>query len=99
MAANTGTRSCGGSWCRRETPIAAAGMTIHDDVAMLGAASTLREYRGRGAQPALLRRRLEAAAAEGCTLAVATARPDSASVTNLERAGFRFHRRTAWTKP
>jgi GNAT superfamily N-acetyltransferase len=82
-----------------ETPIAAAGMTIHDDVAVLGAASTLPEHRGRGAQPELLRRRLEAAAGAGCTLAVATARPDSASAANLGRAGFRLHRRSAWTKP
>ncbi|WP_284743952.1 GNAT family N-acetyltransferase [Amycolatopsis sp. RTGN1] len=80
-----------------ETPIAAAGMTIDGGVAILGAASTLPEYRGRGAQPALLRRRLVAAAAEGCTLAVATARPGSPSVANLERAGFLLQRRTAWT--
>lgn len=79
------------------TPIAAAGMTIHDGVAVLGSASTLAEYRGRGAQPQLMRRRLEAAASEGCTLAVATARPGSPSVTNLERAGFHLHHRTAWT--
>ncbi|HWD05127.1 MAG TPA: GNAT family N-acetyltransferase [Amycolatopsis sp.] len=83
----------------RGTPIAAAGMTIHDDVAVLGGAATLRAHRGRGAQPRLLRRRLEVAAAEGCTLAVATARPESASAANLERAGFRLHRRTAWTTP
>lgn len=82
-----------------EMPIAAAGMTIHDDVAVLGAASTLPAHRGRGAQPELLRRRLEAAAAEGCTLAVATARPGSPSVANLDRAGFELHRRSAWTKP
>jgi GNAT superfamily N-acetyltransferase len=81
------------------TPIAAAGMTIHDDVAVLGAASTLPAHRGRGAQPELLRRRLEVAAAEGCTLAVATARPQSPSAANLGRAGFRLHRRQAWTQP
>ncbi len=83
----------------REKPIAAAGMTIHDDVAVLGAASTLRAHRGHGAQLELLHRRLEVAAAEGCTLAVATARPESASAANLERAGFRLHRRQAWRKP
>jgi GNAT superfamily N-acetyltransferase len=82
-----------------ETPIAAAGMTVHGDVAVLGAASTLPAYRGRGAQPVLLRRRLEVAAAAGCTLAVATARPGSPSAANLERAGFELHRRSAWTKP
>ncbi|MCR6488810.1 hypothetical protein M8542_38885 [Amycolatopsis sp. OK19-0408] len=81
------------------TPIAAAGLTIDRGVAILGAASTLAGFRGRGAQPTLLRRRLEAAAAEGATLAVATARPGSPSVANLERAGFHLHRRMAWTKP
>ncbi|MGK3204210.1 GNAT family N-acetyltransferase [Amycolatopsis sp. MEPSY49] len=82
-----------------EKPIAAAGMTIHDEVAVLGAASTLRAHRGRGAQLELLHRRLAVAAAEGCTLAVATARPESASAANLERAGFRLHRRQTWRKP
>jgi GNAT superfamily N-acetyltransferase len=82
-----------------EPPIAAAGMTIDGDVAILGAASTLAAHRGRGAQPELLRRRLEVAAAEGCTLAVATARPASPSAANLERAGFELHHRAAWTKP
>jgi GNAT superfamily N-acetyltransferase len=82
-----------------ETPIAAAGMTFHGDVAVLGAASTLPAHRGRGAQPELLRRRLEAAASAGSTLAVATARPGSPSAANLDRAGFRLHRRSAWTKP
>jgi GNAT superfamily N-acetyltransferase len=82
----------------REGPIAAAGMTIHGDVAVLGAASTLRAHRGRGAQPRLLQRRLQMAAEAGCTLAVATARPGSTSAANLGRAGFRLHRRSAWTK-
>ncbi|WP_072477074.1 GNAT family N-acetyltransferase [Amycolatopsis australiensis] len=59
----------------RGTPIAAAGMTIHGDVAVLGGAATLRAHRGRGAQRTLLRRRLEVAGAAGCVLAVATARP------------------------
>jgi hypothetical protein len=81
-----------------QTPVAAAGMTLHGDVAVLGAASTLRAHRGRGAQPELLRRRLVVAASEGCTLAVATARPGSASAANLARAGFRLHRRQVWTK-
>lgn len=82
-----------------EKPIAAAGMTIHEEVAVLGAASTLRAHRGHGAQVKLLHRRLAVAAAEGCTLAVATARPDSPSAANLARAGFRLHRRQAWRKP
>ena len=82
-----------------EVPIAAAGMTIHGDVAVLGAASTLPAHRGHGAQRELLHRRLDAAASAGCTLAVATARPDSASAVNLGRTGFDLHRRTAWRRP
>jgi GNAT superfamily N-acetyltransferase len=82
----------------RGTPIAAAAMTIHDDVAVLGGASTLPSHRGQGAQSRLLRHRLREAAQAGCTLAVATARPESVSAANLRTAGFRILRRSAWTK-
>jgi GNAT superfamily N-acetyltransferase len=82
----------------REAPIAAAAMTIHDDVAVLGGASTLPGHRRQGAQARLLRHRLRVAAQAGCTLAVATARPESVSAANLRRAGFCIHRRSAWTK-
>lgn len=81
------------------TPIAAAAMTIHDDVAILGGAGTLPDHRGRGAQTRLLAHRLRLAAEAGCTLAVATARPGSVSAANLARAGFTVHRRSAWTGP
>lgn len=82
----------------RGTPIAAAAMTIHDDVAVLGGASTLRARRGRGAQSLLLHHRLRAAAHAGCVLAVATARPESVSAANLRRAGFDLQRRVTWMK-
>jgi GNAT superfamily N-acetyltransferase len=80
-------------------PIAAAAMTIHDDVAVFGGASTLPAHRGRGAQPRLLRHRLRVAADAGCVLAVATARAGSVSAANLRRADFRLHRRSAWMMP
>jgi GNAT superfamily N-acetyltransferase len=80
-------------------PVAAAAMTIHGDVAVLGGASTLPAHRGRGAQPRLLRHRLRVAAEAGCVLAVATARAGSVSAANLRRAGFHLHRRSAWTAP
>jgi len=83
----------------RETPIAAAAMTIHDGVAVLGGASTLRAHRGAGAQSRLLRHRLLVATEAGCELAVATVTPDSVSARNLRRAGFAVHRREAWTRP
>ncbi|MGA6164970.1 GNAT family N-acetyltransferase [Amycolatopsis magusensis] len=83
----------------RGKAIGAAAMTIHEEVAVFGGASTLPEYRGRGAQSRLLRHRLRAAAASGCTWAVATARPDSVSAANLGRAGFGLHRRPVWRAP
>lgn len=82
----------------RGTPIAAAGMTIHGDVAVLGGASTVRAHRGKGAQSRLLRHRLRVAADAGCALAVATARPGSVSAANLRRAGFALETRTTWTR-
>ncbi len=79
------------------TPIAAAAMTVHDGIAVMGGASTLPDHRGRGAQSRLLAHRLWLAAEAGCTLAVGTARADSVSLANLRRAGFEIHRRIAWT--
>lgn len=80
-----------------DAPIAAAAMTIHDDVAVLGGASTLPARRGRGAQSRLLAHRIHVAIRAGCTLATATARPDSTSAANLARAGFVLHRCPMWT--
>lgn len=82
----------------RGAPIAAAAMTIHGDVAVLGGASTLRACRGQGAQSLLLHHRLLVAADAGCVLAVATTRPDSVSAANLRRAGFRIQRRATWMR-
>lgn len=86
------------SLLERETPIAAAAMTIHDDVAVLGGASTVPAHRCQGAQSRLLRHRLRVAGEAGCTLAVATARVESVSAANLRRAGFDIHRRSAWAQ-
>lgn len=82
----------------RGMPIAAAAMTIHGEVAVLGGASTLPACRGQGAQSLLLRHRLRVAADAGCEWAVATARPESVSAANLRRAGFRIERRATWTR-
>jgi GNAT superfamily N-acetyltransferase len=81
----------------RTAPVAAGAMTVHGDVVVVGGAATLPAHRGTGAQSALLRHRLAIAARAGCTLAVATAEPDSTSAANLRRAGFRTVRRAAWT--
>lgn len=79
-------------------PIAAAAMTLHGDVAVLGGASTLPQHRRRGAQSRLIEQRVRLAAASGCALAVATTRPGSVSEANLLNAGFRIHTRTTWTR-
>lgn len=72
---------------------ACAAMLIDGDVAEFGIAATLEPARGRGAQLALLHRRIADAAAAGCeTLFVETGEriPDrpSASYRNILRAGF-----------
>ena len=79
--------------------IAVAACSIHDDVAVIGGAATLRSARGRGAQALLLSVRLAAAVSAGCTLAVATASPGSPSLRNLVRAGFTVHMRPAFGVP
>lgn len=63
--------------------------------AHLHLASTLREFRGRGVQVALLRARLRQAAEAGASFATITARPANGSARNATRAGFRL----AYVKP
>lgn len=80
-------------------PLAAASLTIHDGVAILAGASTIPEARGRGAQSALLRARLDYAAAAGCSVALMGALPGSGSQRNAERNGFRIaYTRIKWHK-
>jgi len=59
-----------------------------DNVAQLCGAATLPEFRRRGIQTALLRRRLMDASREGCSLAVMTTQPGSKSQENGHRQGF-----------
>lgn len=80
-----------------ETPVATGSMSIHDGVALLAGASTVPEFRNRGAQLALLEARLRYAAGHGCDLAMMCAAPGSASQRNAERHGFRIaYTRTKW---
>ena len=70
-------------------PVAAGALNVHDEVAWLGMGCTLPARRGRGAQSAIIRRRLEDARELGCRLAVTeTAGEDVTSCRNLLRAGF-----------
>jgi GNAT superfamily N-acetyltransferase len=68
--------------------IATAGIAIHKRVGLLAGASTVAEYRGRGAQSALLAARLAYARGQGCDLALIVTAPDSTSQQNAARAGF-----------
>ena len=78
-------------------PIAAGALAIHQGVALLAGASTVPEWRRRGAQRALLRSRLMYAAQAGCDLAMIGAEPGSASQRNAERQGFRIaYTRIKW---
>ena len=63
-------------------------------LAALFGTATLPEYRGRGAQSALIARRLHEAALAGCEYAVVCTHPGSGSQRNMERRGFRI----AYTK-
>ena len=78
-------------------PIAAGSLAIHNGVALLAGASTIPEWRGRGAHRALLQSRLDYAARSACDLAMVCAEPGSASQRNAERQGFRIaYTRIKW---
>ena len=80
------------------TMIAAGALSVQGDVALLAGASTIPAWRGRGAQGALLRERLDHAQALGCDLAMMGAAPGSTSQCNAERQGFRVaYTRIKWT--
>jgi GNAT superfamily N-acetyltransferase len=79
--------------------IATGGLAIHDHVALLAGASTLPEFRGRGAQTALQTARLRFARDTGCTRAMQCAAPGSTSQVNAERQGFQIaYTRTKWQR-
>ncbi|MFI6077819.1 GNAT family N-acetyltransferase [Actinoplanes sp. NPDC051343] len=72
--------------------VAGGNLFIAGDVASLNAAATAPEFRGRGAQTALIHARIEAARAAGCRIVVAeTGKPEpgenNRSLNNLRRAG------------
>jgi len=69
---------------------AASGLIVkeHNMAACFGA-GTLPEFRGRGVQTALIRKRLQLTQSAGCDLAVTLTLPGTTSQRNLERDGFR----------
>jgi hypothetical protein len=88
-----------------DEPMAAAALFVHDDVGWLGVASTLPAARRRGAQGALMARRLEDGHTLGCRWFVTEtgedlpARPNP-SYRNMMRAGFAvaYHRQNFMPK-
>lgn len=79
--------------------IATAAMMLHDGVAILAGASTIPSARGRGAQSALLAARLQAAADDGCDIAMVVTAPGGPSQRNAERNGFRVaYTRCKWRR-
>lgn len=77
--------------------MATASLGLHDGLALLGGASTCPEFRGRGAQRALLAFRLRLAREQGATLAIMGADPGSTSQHNAQRSGFCVaYTRTKW---
>ncbi len=78
-------------------PAAAGALALHDGVALFAGASTIPEWRNRGAQRALLEARLDFAVRVGCGLAMMCAEPGSTSQRNAEPAGFRIaYTRIKW---
>jgi hypothetical protein len=79
--------------------VAAGGaLFVADGVGVMMAAGTRPSSRGRGAQTALLRRRIADAGAAGCDLVVCSALPGSTSQRNQERVGLRTaYTRVTWT--
>ncbi|MBI1740484.1 MAG: GNAT family N-acetyltransferase, partial [Candidatus Koribacter versatilis] len=67
-----------------------AGLIIpeHKIVGLYGA-GTLKDYRGRGLQTAMLERRIQVAAEAGCKYAVIVTLGGTTSMRNAERLGFR----------
>jgi GNAT superfamily N-acetyltransferase len=87
------------------TIVAAAAMYVRESVAWFGAAGTLASHRGRGAQSALIARRIHDARSFGChsiTLETEPYQPEkpNTSYQNIERAGFQVaYRRPSWVFP
>ncbi len=69
-------------------PASAAALSVFGNVAWLFSAATLPEFRGQGAQTALLAARLHAAKEAGALHAAVVTTPGSASERNVQRAGF-----------
>lgn len=78
-------------------PVGAGALSAHEGVALMAGASTISEFRGRGAQRVLFESRIAYAKQVGCDLAMVCVEPGSASHRNAERRGFRVaYTRIKW---
>jgi ribosomal protein S18 acetylase RimI-like enzyme len=90
-----------GAW-QGETLVAAASLFAANGVGTLAGAGTLPEYRGLGAQSALMARRMREAAALGCRLVTAetgteTPEKPNPSLHNMRRIGLtELYERRNW---
>jgi hypothetical protein len=78
-----------------DVPVACAGLKLRDGVGWLGSAATLPSHRGRGAQGAMIARRLRDGREAGCRLftvetGLGTPEKPNASLRNMLRHGFRL---------
>jgi ribosomal protein S18 acetylase RimI-like enzyme len=71
-----------------DDPIAAAALRAEGEYAWCCFAGTIPEHRGRGAQRALLHRRIHDAAVAGCDWIVAETSVNPVSLRNMQRVGF-----------
>ncbi|MEY2421160.1 MAG: hypothetical protein QOI95_1227 [Acidimicrobiaceae bacterium] len=79
-------------------PVGAGALIVSDGIGYLANAATLPAGRRKGAQQALIHRRLADAAAAGCELFLTMATPGSVSHRNLERAGLGVaYTKVVWT--
>lgn len=82
-----------------ENPAAVGVMYIYDGIASLTFAATLPEFRNRGLQQRLLKRRIEEAKQNNCKLVVSQCSFLSQSHRNMERIGMKIaYTRTTWTE-
>jgi ribosomal protein S18 acetylase RimI-like enzyme len=80
--------------------VGAGALVVSDGIGYLANAATLPAGRQRGAQQALIHRRLRDAAAAGCELFLTMATPGAVSHRNLERAGLGVaYTKAVWTVP
>ncbi len=78
-------------------PIATGTLYVYGDIAELGGARTIPEYRNYGAHNALIEARLIFAVEHGCSIAIIGASPGSQSQRNAEKNGFRIaYTRIRW---